>query len=128
MSNTNKILIVEDDTLVSRMYLKIFTFNGFEVEVAENGEEGMIKAKAIKPSIILLDIMMPKVNGIEMLKQLKQDEELKKIPVVILTNLANDAVINDAFNLGVEGYLIKSEINNDKVVEEVKQYINKGSY
>jgi CheY-like chemotaxis protein len=107
------------------MYQKIFSFKGFEVSTAGNGEEGLKKAREVNPDIILLDIMMPKVNGLEMLKEAKKDDTLKKIPVVVLTNLASDAVINEAFNLGVEGYLVKSELNNDKVVEEVTQYLNK---
>lgn len=123
-----KIMIVEDDTLVQRMYQKVFSYEGFETVTADNGEDGMNKVKADKPSLILLDVMMPKVNGMQMLKELKGDPELKKIPVVILTNLANDAIINEAFNLGVEGYLIKSEINNEKIVEEIKQYLNKDSF
>ena len=83
-----KILIVEDDPLMSRMYQKIFTFEGFEAHMAGDGQEGLEQAKSVKPALILLDVMMPKMNGLEVLEKLKNDGGLKTIPVIMLTNLA----------------------------------------
>jgi two-component system alkaline phosphatase synthesis response regulator PhoP len=121
----DKILLVEDEVLILRMYEKIFSYEGFNVITCENGIEGIKVAKSERPSLILLDIMMPKMDGLRVLETLKQDPDTKDIPVVILTNLSSDVVIKDAFSKGAAGYLVKSEIINDKIVEEVKQYIKK---
>src|SRR5476651_1169797 len=83
-----KILIVEDDPLMSRMYQKIFTFEGYDVEMAGDGQEGLDKAREVKPTLMLLDVMMPKMNGLQVLEKLKADPETKGIPVIMLTNLA----------------------------------------
>src|SRR3990167_6910126 len=85
-----KILIVEDDPLMLRMYQKIFIFEKFDVEVATNGEEALEKIRSSRPTLILLDIMIPKLNGIQVLDKLKSDPDTKSIPVVILTNLASE--------------------------------------
>lgn len=119
----NKVLLIEDEVLILRMYEKIFAYEGFEVITAEDGETGIEKAKTEKPSIILLDIMMPKMDGLKVLEILKQEDETKAIPVVMLTNLSSDTVIKEAFSKGSAGYLVKSEIVNDRIVNEVKQYI-----
>ena len=121
----DKILLIEDEVLILRMYEKIFSYEGFTVVTAENGVEGIEKAKENKPALILLDIMMPKMDGLRVLELLKQEPLTKEIPVVILTNLSSDVVIKDAFAKGAAGYLVKSEIINDKIVDEVKQYIKK---
>ncbi len=104
-----KILIVEDDALLSKMYLSIFTSENYEVETAINGEEGLDKAREGHPTLILLDIMMPKLNGMEVLRKLKEDPAVKDIPVVVLTNLAGDSDIQNALNMGAVRYIIKSE-------------------
>lgn len=121
----DKILLIEDEVLILRMYEKIFSYEGFTVITAENGIDGVEKAKANVPALILLDIMMPKMDGLRVLELLKQEPITKNIPVVILTNLSSDVVIKDAFAKGAAGYLVKSEIINDKIVDEVKQYIKK---
>jgi len=118
-----KVLLIEDEVLILRMYEKIFAYEGFEVITAEEGTEGIEKAKTEHPSIILLDIMMPKMDGLKVLELIKQEPELKDIPVVMLTNLSSDTVIKEAFTKGAAGYLVKSEIVNDRIVNEVKQYI-----
>src|SRR4030067_1214761 len=97
---SQKILIVEDDPLVSRMYQTVFEFEGFEVELARNGEEGIEKLKKEKPVMILLDIMMPKMSGIDVLRELKADIKTKKIQVVVLTNLSGDKDAEKALELG----------------------------
>lgn len=118
-----KILIVEDDPLMGRMYKKIFTFEGYEVEVAVDGEEGWTKVKTIKPTIALLDIMMPKLNGIELLKKMKMDPETKMIPAVMLTNLAGEKDAEAALALGAVKYIVKSELEPKQVVQMVKEIL-----
>lgn len=118
-----KILIVEDDPLMSRMYQKIFTFEKYDVEMAGDGEEGFEKAKAIKPTIMLLDIMMPKMNGLEVLEKLKADPYTKSIPVIMLTNLAGQQDAEAALAKGAVKYIIKSEHEPKEVANMVKEIL-----
>jgi CheY-like chemotaxis protein len=96
----SKVLIVEDDPLISRMYQKIFTFEKFDVEVAANGEEALAKVVDFNPALILLDVMMPKMNGLLVLAKLKENAQTKKIPVVMLTNLAGQQDAEIALSKG----------------------------
>ncbi len=119
----SKVLIVEDDPLMSRMYQKIFTFEGYEVEMAGDGEEGLEKAKTTKPTIVLLDVMMPKMNGLQVLDKLKLDPETKAIPVVMLTNLAGQQDAETALAKGAVKYIIKSEYEPKQVASMVKEIL-----
>jgi two-component system, OmpR family, phosphate regulon response regulator PhoB len=118
-----KVLIVEDDPLMSRMYQKIFTFEKYEVELAGNGEEGLAKAASFKPTIILLDVMMPVMNGMQVLEKLKANEQTKRIPVVMLTNLAGQSDAEQALAHGAVKYIIKSEHDPKEVSVMVKEII-----
>lgn len=119
----SKILIIEDDPLMFRMYKKIFTFGGFEVEIAADGEEGLQKAKSWKPNLILLDMMMPKMNGLQVLDQLKADPACKATPVIVLTNLAGEQDAETALSKGAVRYIIKSEQDPKSVTNIVKEII-----
>ena len=118
-----KILIVEDDALMSRMYQKAFSFEKYEVEMAADGEEGLEKVRPFKPTLILLDVMMPKKNGLEVLEELKANEGLKAIPVVMLTNLAGTADAETAMAKGAVKYIVKSEHDPKEVVDIVKEIL-----
>ena len=118
-----KILIVEDDPLMCRMYQKIFSFEGYQVETAADGEEGLEKARITTPTLILLDIMMPKMNGLQVLEKLKADPTTNKIPVIMLTNLAGTQDAETALSKGAVKYIIKSEQEPKQVVEMVKEII-----
>jgi len=117
-----KVLIIEDDPLMSRMYQKIFTFEKYEVELASDGEEGLAKA-ADKPTVILCDVMMPKMNGLQVLEKLKANDATKSIPVIMLTNLAgkDDAVV--ALSKGAVKYIVKSEHDPKEVADLVQEII-----
>ncbi len=115
-----KILIIEDDPLMTRLYQKVFKFEKYEVEVASNGIIGLEKAGTFKPTLILLDIMMPKMNGLQVLGKLKANPETKKIPVVVLTNLAGSQDAETAIAKGAVKYIIKSEKEPKEVVKIVK--------
>jgi CheY-like chemotaxis protein len=117
------VLIIEDDELILRMYQKIFTAEGYEVEIASNGEEGLERARATKPNLILLDVMMPKLNGLEMLKQLKSIPEVEKIPVVVLTNLSGTADAETALSLGAVKFINKSDYRPKEVFDIVKEIL-----
>src|SRR3989338_7544480 len=120
----SKILIVEDDPLMARLYQKIFSLEGFEVELATNGEEGLEKARSIKPNLMLLDIMMPRMNGLQVLEQLKAHPDTRSIPVVMLTNLAGSHDMESALSKGAIKYLIKSEFEPKQVVAMVKEILS----
>jgi CheY-like chemotaxis protein len=117
-----KVLMIEDDALMIRMYQRIFTLSGYEIEVAVDGIEGYDKAKSFKPDLILLDVMMPKMNGLQTLEKLKSDETTKQIPVFMLTNLANKPDAEKAIQNGAVKYLIKSEYEPKQLLEIVKDY------
>jgi CheY-like chemotaxis protein len=119
----SKVLIVEDDPLISRMYQKIFTFEKFDVEVAANGEEALAKVVDFNPALILLDVMMPKMNGLLVLAKLKENDITKKIPVVMLTNLAGQQDAEIALAKGAVKYIIKSEYEPRQVVDMVKEIL-----
>jgi DNA-binding response OmpR family regulator len=118
-----KILIVEDDPLMSRMYQKIFKFENYDVDTAGNGEEGLDKIRSGKPTLVLLDIMMPKMNGLEVLEKMKADETLKSIPVVMLTNLAGQSDAEKALAMGAIKYIVKSEYDPKQVTNMVKEIL-----
>lgn len=118
-----RILIVEDDPLISRMYQRVFTFEGFDVEMARDGEEGLEKAKKTKPNLMLLDVMMPKKTGIDVLKELKADDKLKNVPVIVLTNLSSMQDAETAIELGAVKFIIKSDNKPTDVVKQVREIL-----
>jgi twitching motility two-component system response regulator PilG len=107
------------------MYQIVFSSSNYEVTIAVDGEDGLVKALAVAPDLILLDIMMPKLNGLEVLKKLKADPSTKHIPVVVLTNLAGSADVQVALELGAVRYIVKSE-NKPKQVDEIVRGILAG--
>lgn len=122
MANT-VLLIVEDDPLMSRMYERIFKFEGYNINIAHDGEEGLAKVRSQKPTLILLDIMMPKMNGMEVLDKLKADPDTKTIPVIMLTNLAGQQDAENALAKGAVKYIIKSEHEPKEIANMVKEVI-----
>jgi CheY-like chemotaxis protein len=117
------LLLIEDDPLMLRMYRKIFKLEGYQVELAAGGQEGLDKAKSDKPTLVLLDIMMPKMDGFEVLGKLKEDPETKDIPVVVLTNLAGTQDAKKAMEMGALKYIIKSEQDPKEVATLVKEVL-----
>lgn len=117
------LLIVEDDPLMSRLYQKIFTFEKYTVDAASDGMEGLEKARTVKPMLILLDVMMPKMNGLQVLDKLKADPETKDIPVVVLTNLASEKDAEMALLKGAVKYIVKSEHEPKEIIAMVKEII-----
>lgn len=114
-----KVLIIEDDESIIKLYQTKLTHKGFDVSVARDGKEGVERAKNIKPDIILLDVMMPIMNGFEALKELKKDPDTANIPVVILSNYGEVGNITEGLNLGASDYLIKAEQTPSDVVDTV---------
>ena len=123
MANTIKVLLVEDDKMIVEMYTLKFSQEGYEVIMAENGKDGLQKAKETKPDIILLDVILPQMDGFTVLKELKADDEIKNIPVVLLTNLGQDGDVRKGLELGAIDYLIKANYTPSQVVEKVKSLV-----
>ena len=120
-----KVLVVDDDQALLEMYSMRLKEEAFEVIVARNGEEALARAVDSKPDVILLDVMMPKVNGFDVLDILKSTPETKHIPVLILTVLIQDADRERGLKAGAEDYLVKSETMPGQVIEKVKQVLSK---
>jgi DNA-binding response OmpR family regulator len=121
----NNILIVEDENDIRSIYVEVLKGAGYNMDEAGDGETGMSKIKNTNWDLLLLDIMLPGRDGLKMLKDLKENPTLKKGPVIALTNLNSENIIQEAFSSGADGYLIKSEVTPDKIVEEVGKVLSK---
>ena len=119
----SKILLVEDDRfLIKAVYTKL-TQKGFEVILANDGDEAISKAKTEKPEIVLLDMVLPKKSGFEVLRELKGNPETASIPVFILSNLAQDQDIQEGKALGAEDYIVKSNTSLSAIVDKVANFL-----
>jgi CheY-like chemotaxis protein len=117
-----KILVVEDELVLRQMYKIKFQNCGYEVEVAADGEEGLRKAQTFLPAIILLDIMMPKINGFALLERLKADPTTKNIPIVLLTNLSfSDDDRQKSLDLGAVSHLVKDQFTPKELITKVEE-------
>lgn len=117
------ILLIEDDPVLSKMYSEKFKFEGFNVLTAANGEDGLHVALSEKVDIILLDLMLPRLSGVELLSQLRQTPKGKTTKVIALTNLAEQDEKERVMNLGALDYLIKAMQTPEEVVKKVKQHL-----
>lgn len=123
MSNGKKILLVEDDQFLIDIYKKKLTTSGFEVEVAETGRKAIFKAKEFKPDLIVLDVVLPEMEGWEALKQIKANPETKNIKAIFMSNLSQREEIEKGLKAGALKYLIKSQYTPSEVVLEIKKII-----
>lgn len=122
---SKKVLLIEDEDEIRAVYAEVLKDEGFVVAEAADGTEGLKLVLDDEWDLLLLDIMLPGEDGLHILKSAKENVRLKFKPVILLTNLGNESIINEAFKLGADGYLIKAQITPDKIVEEVKNYLNK---
>ncbi len=118
-----KILIVEDDGFLIKAYQIKFERAGFKVFIALDGDEGLKVSQKEMPDLIILDLMLPKMNGFEFLKKIKSDEKLKNIPVVALSNLGQRSDQEKAFSLGAAEYFIKTEHTLEEIIEKISKYL-----
>jgi len=118
MAKKKKILIVEDDASFSEILKLAFKDEGFDMIFAKNGQEGLVLAETEKPDLILLDIIMPKMNGIEMAQSLRRVNE--KVPIIFLTNVEDMASISEAFKMGKSDYIVKSTVHINNIVSAAK--------
>jgi len=117
----SKILIVEDEKSLSEALKAKLEKEGFDVDVASNGALGLVLAKEKKPNLIILDILMPIMDGLTMLDELKKDEQVKGIPVLVLTNLSDDETMSKALQNNTFDFLVKSDWPLEAIVEKIKE-------
>ena len=122
-SKKKKILIAEDDSFLSEMYAAKLELENFEVLIATNGEEALDKMKLNKPDIILLDLLMPKKDGFEVLREKFIDPGIKDIPVIVLTNLSQKEQIRKCYELGAKDFLIKAYFVPTEVIKKIRNLI-----
>lgn len=122
MPTTNQptILLIEDEEMISSMYKTKFTMEKLDLVTAADGETGLKLAKERKPDIVLLDIILPKIDGFQVLRELKADPDLKAVPVVLLTNLGQESDIEKGKKLGADDYFVKANHTPADIVAKVK--------
>ena len=118
-----KILIVEDEQMLSEMYQDVFSREGFTVVSAFTGQEAREVAKTEKPDFILLDILLPGDDGVAFLKKKKEDPDIASIPVIAFSNFDDPEIRKQAFQLGVQDYLIKTNYTPQELIKKVEKYI-----
>jgi two-component system response regulator VanR len=118
-----KILLAEDDLQIIDMYRRKFEMEGFDVQFAEDGEQAIEILNRWKPDIALLDIMMPKVNGLDVLKFIKEKKGYEDILTVMLTNLGNESTAEEIYKLGATEYIVKADMTPLEVSEKVKELV-----
>lgn len=124
MADPQKILLIEDDAFTREAYEEVLKDEGYDVTTSADGEDGLSKVRQGGFAIVLLDMMLPKIDGLDLLRSLKNDPpKVPNGPIILLTNLAHDQVIKMALDLGVKSYLIKSDINPGQLVEKVKSFL-----
>ncbi len=117
-----KILIIEDDFYISDIYEKAFTAGGYDVSTAADGEEGVLKAASGTYDVILVDIMLPKMNGIDVLRRLREVGATGETPIFMTTNLGQDNILKEAFKIGADGYFIKAQLRPVNLVSEINKF------
>lgn len=122
--NEEKIILVEDDFGLRDLYTYVFQKSGYVMIVAHDGEEAVRLAKENPDAkLLLLDVMLPKMHGIDVLKQLKGDETTKNIPVIFLSNLTEENIVQEGLNLGALGYIVKARVTPQQIVDKVKAFL-----
>lgn len=120
-----KILLIEDEDIMIDLLEKKLIQEGYEVTVARNGEEGLRAMRETKPNVILLDIVMPKMGGFEVMEEMNKDPDLKEIPIIIISNSGQPVELDKAKELGARDWLIKTEFDPQEVIDKVIKQIGK---
>jgi DNA-binding response OmpR family regulator len=122
-TNAHKILLVEDDDALASVYLKRLQAEGFDVKRVPNGEDALAAAIEYKPHLVVLDIMMPKVSGFEVLDIMRNTPETAKVKIVVLSALSQDSDKERAMSLGADDYMVKSQVVISDVIEKIKHHL-----
>ena len=118
-----KILLVEDEEIMISLLQRKLTMEGYEISVTRDGEEGLKAMREVKPDLILLDIIMPKMGGFEVMTEMQKDKTLAKIPVIVISNSGQPVEIDRTQKLGAKDWLIKTEFDPQEVIEKVKKQL-----
>jgi DNA-binding response OmpR family regulator len=122
--NDKRVLVIEDDQNTRNLYQTVLSKAGFKVEVAVDGSEGLTKCQTGGFDLVLLDVMLPKMDGIALLEELKKNPP--KIPnknIFLLTNLSHDTILKEAMNLGAKDVILKTDVNPEELVKKVKEIL-----
>lgn len=117
------VLIIEDDKFLSKIYKTKLGKEGIDADFAHDGEEGLKKLREEKPKVVLLDLVMPKMDGFQVLETVQSDQELKSVPILVLSNLGQEEDIEKAKNLGAKDFIVKSDTSIQAVVDKLKTYL-----
>jgi DNA-binding response OmpR family regulator len=118
-----KILFIEDDALIVKIYTARLTKDGYEVFTADNGEDGIKIALEKRPDLVVLDVMMPKVDGFGVLEKLRADANFTKVPILLYSNLAQEEELKRALAMGATEFIVKANISPTELVEKIKKYL-----
>jgi two-component system alkaline phosphatase synthesis response regulator PhoP len=118
-----KLLLVEDDLFLITMYKTRFEHEGYQVVTAQDGETALALVQQEKPNLVLMDIMLPKMGGVSILEEMRKNQETANTPVIVLSNLTDQTLINQAKQLGVKEFLIKANYTPTQIVEVAKKYV-----
>lgn len=124
MNDKPKILVADDEEFLVRAYSDGLNAAGFEVMTASTGKEALERIRAEKPDMVLLDLILPEIKGLEVLRTLKSDKKLKDIPVLILSNFSREEDEKEAQKLGAKEYIVKANVSLKEVINKVKQHLN----
>src|ERR1051325_6655542 len=116
-----KMLIIEDDKIVGNIYRHRFQVEGYQVALASDGEAGLAAVKSLKPDLVILDLMLPKLNGVEVLKQLRADEATRTLPVIVLSNAYLSSIVQEAWKAGANHCMIKASCTPKQLIEVVQR-------
>ena len=117
------ILVVEDDVFLAKIYKTKLSKEGFELSLAHDGEEALAQIKQKRPDLILLDLMMPKKDGFEVMEELAKDPECKKIPIIILSNLGQESDVERGLALGAKDYFVKANVSLNEIIKKITKHI-----
>jgi len=120
-----KILFIEDESALQEALGEMLSQDGYEIVAALNGEEGLKLAQTKNPNLIVLDLVLPKIHGLEVLKKLKENKKTQNIPVIVLTNLETAEDVEKSIKMGATAYLVKSSYSLEEVTEKIKNFFNK---
>lgn len=126
MNQHNTILIIEDEKILGNLLLGKFLSEGYNAFLEVDGEDGLRKIRELMPDLVLLDLLMPKKDGYEVLEEMRNDKALKKIPVVIISNSGQPVEIKKILELGAKDYIIKAQFSPEEVLEKVRKYLDRG--
>ncbi len=120
-----KVLLIEDDQILAKLYQTKFQREDFDTQLAYDGQEGLEKMKSFNPDLIILDLIMPKVDGFTFLAKLKDDAALsaRKTPILVLSNLGQESDVKKAIDLGAKDFFIKADVSLSQMVEKVRKYL-----